>query len=170
MADIHVADFEGWQIFVNSYNGSFEAVKGEGDLEKKLTDSTFAALQEQIKRQNSDDRHFKAIDAIRICDTRLGKIVSWVEADRHNRVYFTFPDPDSRNNRKARADHNLEDTWRGTKENDRYTFVKATPANLVIVAQIEALEKEKDAIVEKIIAAKKTFTDPVTIASVEGGS
>ena len=157
MTEVKLIEFEGWTVYVDQW-GTFTAVKDE----KKLEDKSLEVLKENIKRQNSDDRRFKPIDAIKVNSDMLGRITSRV-ADNNSCIYWTFKEtPEAKT---SRTQESLEGyrSW----GDERYPFVMATVANREILAKIEALRTQEDAILKEMQTLRKSYTRPVTWKEVD---
>lgn len=159
-----------WIVYVTTYRGEFYATQGkddgtldEGERTKKLEAKTLAELEELIKRQESDDRHFKPIDVIAVEGGQIGRITSRV-ADRDTEVYFTFkPRPDHA--KPTRTRERLEGySWGGDV---KHRFVKATTENLEILKAIQADQAQIEALSVDQAELRKKYKDPVTWDTIE---
>ena len=160
---VKLKDFEGWAIVVSEYNGTFEAKKGE---QEKLSAKTLAELEEFIKRQNAEARHFKPIDVIDKDSDRVGRITSRVKDDQLS-VYFTFKNPDEPKEKATRTQSNVETSSWSRSYNDEsktknYEFVQTTKENLAILAEIHEAQAQREAIDDYIRGLRLTYSDPVT--------
>lgn len=159
---VELKEFNGWTIEVNEYNGEFSAKKSDKEC---LVAKSLMELEELIKRQNADDRHFKPIDVFRVSDCKKGRITSWV-ADKKDEVYFSsYAYPSDK--KMSRTPERLVPYYH---DDDKIKFVIASPANLAIVAKINETESLIHDLNERIKKLKATFVDPVTAETIKSQS
>lgn len=154
--EIEVKKIGDYIVFLIPYNGSFFAKKGD----VRLDADTLPKLEEIIKRQQANDRHFDPIDVIEVGDEKLGRITSRV-ADNDREVYFTFKDKP--NDKPTRVAKSLEETYWGRSEDEpKHNFVKATPTNLAVRQKIKDLSIQIAELYADQKDLRATYDDPIT--------
>lgn len=164
MVEVNLIEFEGFQITVASWNGTFRAYKKD-NLQKELYSAeSLDALKEKIKRHNSDARHFKPLKVIQIGSDTVGRITSRV-ADSEREVFFTVKE-----NPKARASRRqtplLNYGW--GEDKDKPLFAKATPENLVVLEKIQDLESQIKTLRDLQTSLRGTYGDLITFETLGG--
>jgi hypothetical protein len=149
-----IENYKGITVYVSEH-GTFSATVNE----KECTDKTLDGLHEKLNMQIKTDLTFKPIDAIEASNDQQLKITSLDRTgSRSHGTYVWVSYLDNRGN-KRREKKPLGDYWTSSK----YTyFYKATPENLLVLKQIEALKTETAAINEKISALRRTYGNPIT--------
>lgn len=145
---------EGFAVTFSIYSKEFTAKKDD----KKINAPTWEKLEELVKRQVANDRHFVPIQVIQVGADRVGRITSRV-TDKDAQVYFTYKNKP--NEKASRVAESLEPySW--TSKDQKFNFVEATPANLAKLEAIQKLDDEIRVLHEQQERLRASYDSPIT--------